>query len=65
MASKRPKKQLESSNILELGYRAGVSQKIMRAHCAVIWLDHFRFASYGPVSGDKRALHGDECHVPL
>ena len=26
----------------------GVSQKIMRAHCAVIRPDHFKFASYGP-----------------
>ena len=26
----------------------GVPQKIMRAHCAVIWQDHFKFASYGP-----------------
>ena len=26
----------------------GVPQKIMRAHCAVIRPDHFKFASYGP-----------------
>ena len=55
MVSKRPKKQFESSNILELGYRVAcggrevsVSQNIMRALCAVIWPDHFKFASYGP-----------------
>ena len=30
----------------------GVLQNIMRALCAVIQLDHFEFASYGP------ALHG-------
>ena len=61
-ASKRPKKQFESGNILELGYRVacgwvggeggkgevGVLQNIMRALCAVIWPDQFKFASYGP-----------------
>ena len=26
----------------------GLPQKIMRAHCAVIRPDHFKFASYGP-----------------
>ena len=30
----------------------GVPQKIMRAHCAVIRPDHFKFASYGPVPGN-------------
>ena len=29
----------------------GVPQKIMRAHCAVIRPDHFKFANYGPVAG--------------
>ena len=50
---KRPKKQLESSNILELGYQATCGGGMvvvpqMRALCAVIRLDHFKFASYGP-----------------
>ena len=27
----------------------GVLQNIMRALCAVIWPDQFKFASYGPV----------------
>ena len=27
----------------------GVPQNIMRAHCTTIRLDHFKFASYGPV----------------
>ena len=27
-------------------------QKIMRAHCAVIRPDHFKFVSYGPVTED-------------
>ena len=26
----------------------GVPRNIMRALCAVIWPDHFKFASYGP-----------------
>ena len=30
----------------------GVPQNIMRALCAEILLDHFKFASYGPVLGD-------------
>ena len=53
--SKRPKKQFESSGILELGYQAacgggevGVPQNITRTHCTVIQPDHFKFASYGP-----------------
>ena len=50
MASKWPKKQFESSNIPELGYRAacgggevGVPQNIMHMLCAVIRPDHFKF----------------------
>ena len=31
------------------GGEVGVPQNIMRAFCAVIWPDHFKFASYGPV----------------
>ena len=33
------------------GLQLGVPQNIMRAHCAVIRPDHFKFASYGPVIG--------------
>ena len=33
------------------GREVGVPQNIMRALCAVIWPDHFKFASYGPVLG--------------
>ena len=31
------------------GGAVGVPQDIMRALCAAIWPDHFKFASYGPV----------------
>ena len=31
------------------GGEVGVPQNIMRALCAVIRPDHFKFASYGPV----------------
>ena len=30
------------------GGEVGVPQNIMRALCAVIWPNHFKFASYGP-----------------
>ena len=55
-ASKRPKK----SNLRTVAFwswdtrrsvgggEVGVPKNIMRAHCAVIRLDHFKFASYGP-----------------
>ena len=36
----------------------GVPQKIMGAHCAVIWPDHFKLASYGPALSEKAAARG-------
>ena len=48
----------------------GVPPKIMRAHCAVIRPDHFKFASYGPVntlhlkawwSSEAAAAHWPNC----
>ena len=41
----------------------GVPQKIMRAHCAVIRPDHFKFASYGPAKCSSVSLVGQCCRV--
>ena len=38
-----------------------VAQKIMRAYCAVIRPDHFKFASYGPVDCFK--IITDSVHI--
>ena len=41
------------------GGEVGVPQKIMRAHCAEIRPDHFKFASYG--SGHNAHLYVNHC----
>ena len=38
------------------GREVGVSQNIMRALCALILPDHFKFASYGPASKDLQKI---------
>ena len=38
----------------------GVAQIIKRAHCAVLRLDHFKFASYGPDYDYQRTSAGLE-----
>ena len=42
------------------GGGVGMPQNIMRVFCAVIWPDHFKFASYGPVPSvhsSQEAVH--------
>ena len=74
MASKRPKKQFESNNIQSWdtgqtvwgGGEVGVPQTIMRALCAIIRPDHFKFASYGPDLGSSASFSSpfsSSCYV--
>ena len=48
MASKRPKSKAACG-----GRKVGVPQNITRMLFAVIWPDHFKFASYGAVTAPK------------
>ena len=44
-----------------VGEEVGVTQNIMRALCAVVRPDHFKFASYGP--GQCRSSTGRNHHL--